>query len=517
MSLSVSICKSPKVSLRDPLSVPTVSTLSQPKGATLAVPYMYRRDSGRYYYRLRPTGSLCTTASVSLGTTERTIAMKRYNHLSATMKAFMLDNDNATFEELRAHLKSIAASFLNDKAESYWSGVEVDHLSDAKSDLREIAATQSLNNNQHRVIIEALNVLSMVSDRVNKGDAKALLDYVESTQPDSTGATSEASEALSVAPVVAPKAVTFESLFEDLMIEKRLTLKPASLRDLESTLRTVSKFITAEGGDLLSRPMWLSVRDAMIDSGLAHSTINKAMTKAKMLLDYALMNDRLTGRNPIERMKLTDAESKRKAFSEAQLVSLMEGLDNVANANQRYLVYLGLITGARIGELTQLTPEDIKCVEGHWCIDINEDNGKTVKNKASCRVVPLTDGAYGFNLKEFLEFTASRPKGSPLLGMQRDTASKWFNETYKIATVGHCENVTFHSLRHSMASTLKAAGVALTDAQGILGHSSQSITFDLYGRGHAIGRLAEALRVLPDAKGGTSGAVSNIVSKSVDN
>lgn len=450
--------------------------------------------------------------------------MKRYNHLSATMKAFMLDNDNATFEELRAHLKSIAASFLNDKAESYWSGVEVDHLSDAKSDLREIAATQSLNNNQHRVIIEALNVLSMVSDRVNKGDAKALLDYVESTQPDSTGATSEASEALSVAPVVsAPKAVTFESLFEDLMIEKRLTLKPASLRDLESTLRTVSKFITAasdasaEGVDLLSRPVWLSVRDSMIDSGLAHSTINKAMTKAKMLLDYALMNDRLTGRNPIERMKLTDAESKRKAFSEAQLVSLMEGLDNVANANQRYLVYLGLITGARIGELTQLTPEDIKCVEGHWCIDINEDNGKTVKNKASCRVVPLTDGAYGFNLKEFLEFTASRPKGSPLLGMQRDTASKWFNETYKIATVGHCENVTFHSLRHSMASTLKAAGVALTDAQGILGHSSQSITFDLYGRGHAIGRLAEALRVLPDAKGGTSGAVSNIVSKSVDN
>lgn len=517
--MSLSICKSPKVSLRDPLSVPTVSTLSQT--AKLAVPYMYRRDSGRYYYRLRPTGSLCTTASVSLGTTERTIAMKRYNHLSATMKAFMLDNDNATFEELRAHLKSIAASFLNDKAESYWSGVEVDHLSDAKSDLREIAATQSLNNNQHRVIIEALNVLSMVSDRVNKGDAKALLDYVGAN---TTGSTSEALSVAPIAsPVVAPKAVTFESLFEDLMIEKRLTLKPASLRDLESTLRTVSKFITAasdasaEGVDLLSRPVWLSVRDSMIDSGLAHSTINKAMTKAKMLLDYALMNDRLTGRNPIERMKLTDAESKRKAFSEAQLVSLMEGLDNVANANQRYLVSLGLITGARIGELTQLTPEDIKCVEGHWCIDINEDNGKTVKNKASCRVVPLTDGAYGFNLKEFLEFTASRPKGSPLLGMQRDTASKWFNETYKIATVGHCENVTFHSLRHSMASTLKAAGVALTDAQGILGHSSQSITFDLYGRGHAIGRLAEALRVLPGTKGDTKEAVSNIVSKSVDN
>ena len=56
------------------------------------------------------------------------------------------------------------------------------------------------------------------------------------------------------------------------------------------------------------------------------------------------------------------------------------------------------------------------------------------------------------------------------------------------------ENVTFHSLRHSMASNLKAAGVNLIDAQGVLGHSSQSITFDLYGKGHAVSRLADALK-----------------------
>lgn len=115
----------------------TVASNLRPK-VKLATPYMYRRGSGRYYYRLRPTGSVSVTASVSLGTTERIIAMKRFQHLSSTIKAFMLDKDSATFEELRDHLKGIAKSFLNDKAEDYWSGVDVDHLSDAKSDLREI-------------------------------------------------------------------------------------------------------------------------------------------------------------------------------------------------------------------------------------------------------------------------------------------------------------------------------------------------------------------------------------------
>ncbi|MEQ9745855.1 tyrosine-type recombinase/integrase [Pectobacterium actinidiae] len=56
------------------------------------------------------------------------------------------------------------------------------------------------------------------------------------------------------------------------------------------------------------------------------------------------------------------------------------------------------------------------------------------------------------------------------------------------------EDVYLHSLRHSLTGKLKAAGVPLTDAQGILGHRSQSITYDLYGKGHVIGRLNDALR-----------------------
>lgn len=60
------------------------------------------------------------------------------------------------------------------------------------------------------------------------------------------------------------------------------------------------------------------------------------------------------------------------------------------------------------------------------------------------------------------------------------------------------EGLSFHSLRHSLASDLKAKGVPLGTAQEILGHSSGSISYDLYG-GSAqadLKRLGEAVTMV---------------------
>nr|WP_240518014.1 tyrosine-type recombinase/integrase [Pseudomonas fragi] len=56
---------------------------------------------------------------------------------------------------------------------------------------------------------------------------------------------------------------------------------------------------------------------------------------------------------------------------------------------------------------------------------------------------------------------------------------------------------TFHSLRHSLAGALKAAEVPVGTAEAILGHSSGSISYDLYGAGSAVQveRMADALKV----------------------
>ncbi|EIH5497120.1 tyrosine-type recombinase/integrase [Shigella flexneri] len=87
-----------------------------------------------------------------------------------------------------------------------------------------------------------------------------------------------------------------------------------------------------------------------------------------------------------------------------------------------------------------------------------------------------------------------QPDEGPLFGMTPSAYSSWFNSRVLTEALGDSQDVSLHSLRHWLATRMKERGVNLVDAQGILGHSSQSITYDLYGKGHAVGRLADVLK-----------------------
>ncbi|HGX5014321.1 TPA: site-specific integrase [Escherichia coli] len=291
-----------------------------------------------------------------------------------------------------------------------------------------------------------------------------------------------------------------------LLAEKVQTLKSSSYKDLSSSLNTVSRFLP-EDMDLMSRSEWLAVRDSMLASEVRPSTINKLLTKAKMCLDYGLMNGQLEGRNPIERMKLTkDTDSKRRAFTDEELERLLVRVESeyqftrhtahTTSEARRWASLVSVVTGARSAEVCHLTKRDVVTLDnGLVCIDINEDgDGKSVKNKHSVRLVPLTDGACGLDLKSFLEWVDMQPDEGPLFGMTPSAYSSWFNSRVLTEALPDAENVSLHSLRHWLATRMKERGVNLVDAQGILGHSSQSITYDLYGKGHAVGRLAEVLK-----------------------
>jgi integrase len=67
--------------------------------------------------------------------------------------------------------------------------------------------------------------------------------------------------------------------------------------------------------------------------------------------------------------------------------------------------------------------------------------------------------------------------------------------------------VTFHSLRHSCASAMIAAGAAITEIQNQLGHSNPSITLGIYSHwfknakgGGAAERLAKMVLGTPTAE-----------------
>lgn len=441
----------------------------------------------------------------------------RQRELAATAKAFMLDRPEVSLQELTEHLRSMAEQFLTDASDDYWNGLEVATLVDEKSNLKELAATQALSLDQQKGIRLALEVLTAAQQRVDTGDTSGLIKLIDdnnhtdySTIGDSTSILkNEQGDRPVVFTQERQPEVTicsFSELVSSLLAEKVQTLKSSSYKDLSSSLNTVSRFLP-EDMDLMSRSEWLAVRDAMLASEVRPSTINKLLTKAKMCLDYGLMNGQLEGRNPIERMKLTkDVDSKRRAFTDEELERLLVRVEaeyqftrhtaHTTSEARRWATLVSVVTGARSAEVCHLIKRDIVTIDKMVCIDINEDgDGKSVKNKHSVRLVPLTDGAYGFDLTSFLSWVDAQPDDGPLFGMTPSAYSSWFNSRVLTEALPDADNVSLHSLRHWLATRMKERGVNLVDAQGILGHSSQSITYDLYGKGHAVGRLADALAV----------------------
>ncbi|EPJ1537380.1 tyrosine-type recombinase/integrase, partial [Escherichia coli] len=458
----------------------------------LAVPQLVRRANGRYTIRFRLKGQTTPFLSVSTRSTDRRVATMRQRELAATAKAFMLDRPEVSLQELTAHLRSMAEQFLTDASDDYWNGLEVATLVDEKSNLRELAATQALSLDQQKGIRLALEVLTAAQQRVDTGDTSGLIKLIDggvsqltddnnhtdySTIGDSTSILkNEQGGRPAVFTQERQPSVVFSSLVSSLLAEKVQTLKSSSYKDLSSSLNTVSRFLP-EDMDLMSRSEWLAVRDSMLAAEVRPSTINKLLTKAKMCLDYGLMNGQLEGRNPIERMKLTkDIDSKRRAFTDEELERLLVRVESeyqftrhtahTTSEARRWASLVSVVTGARSAEVCHLTKRDIVTLDnGLVCIDINEDgDGKSVKNKHSVRLVPLTDGACGLDLKSFLEWVDTQPTDGPLFGMTPSAYSSWFNSRVMTEALGDATDVSLHSLRHWLATRMKERGVNLVDA-----------------------------------------------------
>ncbi|EOX3152637.1 integrase, partial [Escherichia coli] len=454
------------------LTQTTPCSHSQISLLSVAKPQLVRRANGRYTIRFRLKGQTIPFLSVSTRNTDRRVATMRQRELAATAKAFMLDRPEVSLQELKEHLRSMAEQFLTDASDDYWNGLEVATLVDEKSNLKELAATQALSLDQQKGIRLALEVLTAVQQRVDTGDTSSLIKLIDggvswltddnnsrdsgtsnhtddSTIGDSMAMlkneqgdrpavfTQEPQPEVTIADQ--PAICSFSELVSSLLAEKVQTLKSSSYKDLSSSLNTVSRFLP-EDMDLMSRSEWLAVRDAMLASEVRPSTINKLLTKAKMCLDYGLMNGQLEGRNPIERMKLTkDIDSKRRAFTDEELERLLVRVEaeyqftrhtaHTTSEARRWASLVSVITGARAAEVCHLTKRDIVTLDnGLVCIDINEDGeGKSVKNKHSVRLVPLTEGAYGFDLASFLSWVDTQPDEGPLFGMTPSAYSSWFN------------------------------------------------------------------------------------------
>ena len=220
--------------------------------------------------------------------------------------------------------------------------------------------------------------------------------------------------------------------------------------------------------------------------------------------------------NPFDGLKPSvQDERERQSFTTAELERIFgssiytEGERPVGGAGEAayWLPVLGLMTGARLGELAQLRLCDVRRdgPEEPLYLDINQEGeGRQLKTMSSRRKVPVHPVLVDVG---FLDYARSRQSEErdveallfPALAVRGGRGagaqwSKWFGRwrREKLKLAGTDSRKDFHSFRHTFKDMCRAANVSEEVHDALTGHAGGGVG-RAYGSGVPLKVLAEAV------------------------
>jgi integrase len=296
-----------------------------------------------------------------------------------------------------------------------------------------------------------------------------------------------------------PKTPTVASYAERWLILVRHRVRPSTHRAYRTaiTRHIIPALGKVELGRLRPSDVEAMTTD-MLDGGLAPGTAGLARRVLVVALSDA-ERDGLVVRNVA---RLARGPRQREAPPRSLSAAEVRRLTAVAQEDDHIgpLVLLALSTGLRRGELLALRWEDIGPdslrVTGSMSASARGGYERSEpKTRRSRRTVGLPSMA-----REALARQRELSAGSawvfpsPLTGnpLHPETARVAWSDLAKQAGLS---GVRLHDLRHTAATLALAAGVPVRDVADSLGHSSPSITLDIYGHAVPEGsrRVADAM------------------------
>lgn len=159
----------------------------------------------------------------------------------------------------------------------------------------------------------------------------------------------------------------------------------------------------------------------------------------------------------------------------------------------RLMPLLGLYTGARVGELSQLHTRDID-IDART-MTITDGDGQQIKNSTSRRTIPIPEQI----ADEFVRYVQALPEGSiwpevtgKTLNDKRVAMTAWFSAKFR-EQIGD----TFHSLRHTFITEAHRANGKESVIYDLVGHTQGGVHNKVYRATASIEQMREVQAALP--------------------
>jgi len=283
-------------------------------------------------------------------------------------------------------------------------------------------------------------------------------------------------------------------LFEAWLEDAALRVKPSTY---ESYYRCMNKYVIPyfkeeKNRKITEDSVLCFVKTIRENTYLADSSKKKNLTIFKIALKE-ILKGAPDGFSIIEQVKVPKPEDKEVKVFSLKEQRLIENAALNSKDKRAAGIILSFYTGIRLGELCSLRWGDIDTEAGTLSIArtvsrikrFEEGENKTSlqvgapKSRKSLRKIPLPD--FLLKMSEEQGFSHASPDHYIFSEGDNPLDPRCFQKLYKkLLKEAHVQDRKFHAIRHTFATRALELGVDVKTISELLGHSSVSITLNVY-------------------------------------
>ncbi len=293
---------------------------------------------------------------------------------------------------------------------------------------------------------------------------------------------------------ISASKITFGEFFSEWIQAKQGTVKHSTLHTYETRKVYLGSIWDIKLSDIRASHI-TKVLNEMQEKGYSQSLIGNVYHTLRNVFSYAVKMDMIS-KNPCDQV-MTIPKSTKETRKGVALTREQEDIF-IQYCNGLYvgdIFQFDLQTGMRCGELCALKWSDVdfknKLIHVNATVIYDGTLG-TPKSKTSKRAIPMTDTAREILKRRYEEtygdviqmnnddFVFPRENGKAYSLRSLDYAFNKIKESIIEDGNDFPEQATVHSLRHTYATRCSEAQMDLNTLKVIMGHSSLSMTADLY-------------------------------------